>query len=272
MPSSSRPSNSFFFESDMDVAISESIAGGEAVVYSHRSPDKESPNEDSVALIRSANDTGVLVVADGVGGMPGGEQASKLAITVLSKAIEKSVRDGSSLRVGILNGIEEANRAVLDSGAGGTTLAVAEVSGTEIRTYHVGDSTILLTGQRGRIKLQTIPHSPVGYAVEAGLLEEDEAMVHEDRHLIANAIGMHEMRIEVGSALEMAARDTLLLASDGLSDNLYVAEIIESIRKGKLVDVAETLAAVREGRMERSAVGEPSKPDDLSFILFRQSY
>ena len=48
-------------------------------------------------------------------------------------------------------------------GAGSaTTLAVAEVVGQTVRTYHVGDSPIWVFGQRGRLKLQTVPHSPVG--------------------------------------------------------------------------------------------------------------
>ncbi len=48
---------------------------------------------------------------------------------------------------------------------------------------------ILFTGHKGKIKLQTISRSPVGYAVHTGLLDETEAMHHEDRHLASNIIG-----------------------------------------------------------------------------------
>ncbi|MGI9590762.1 MAG: PP2C family protein-serine/threonine phosphatase, partial [Myxococcota bacterium] len=79
---------------------------------------------------------------------------------------------------------------------------------------------ILLIGQRGRVKLQTVDHSPVGFAVEAGLLDADAALHHEDRHIISNFVGGADLRIEMGSGLHLAERDTLCLASDGLADNL----------------------------------------------------
>ena len=67
-------------------------------------------------------------------------------------------------------------------------------------------------------------------AVESGMLDEDEAVHHEERHLISNVVGADDMRIEIGLSINMAAKDTLLLASDGLFDNLYLNEIIETNR------------------------------------------
>jgi len=169
-----------------------------------------------------------------------------------------------------MNGIERANEAVLELGVGaGTTLAAVEVQDGTVRPYHVGDSTILLVGQRGKLKLQTIAHSPVGFAVEAGVLDESEAMHHEDRHFVSNMLGVADMRIEVGSARRLARRDTLLVASDGLSDNLHKDEIVERIRTGPLAVVAERLVRDARRRMEAPIEGEPSKPDDLTFVAFR---
>ncbi len=150
-----------------------------------------------------------------------------------------------------------------------TTLTVVEFDGETVRHYHVGDSMVLLTGQRGKVKMQSIPHSPVGYAVESGMLDETDAMHHEDRHVISNVIGSADMRIEVGSAVPVAPRDTLVLASDGLSDNLHMPEIVECVRKGPIADAARELARQARERMEWEGEGEPSKPDDLTFVLFR---
>ena len=77
------------------------------------------------------------------------------------------------------------------------------------------------------------------------------------------------MRIEIGSGLALAARDSLLLASDGLFDNIELAEIVACIRCGRLEDSARRLLEVCVQRMRSPAAGEPSKPDDLSFVLFR---
>ena len=175
------------------------------------------------------------------------------------------------MRVGILNGIERANRAVVDLGVGAaTTLAIVEMQNAQVRSYHVGDSLTLIVGGRGKIKLQTVPHSPVGFAVEAGLLDEAEAMHHEDRHLVSNVIGTPDMRIEVGPTLELALHDSVLLASDGLCDNLHIDEIVARLRKGPLKHAAHRLAADTRKRMLNPADGQPSKPDDVTFVAFRR--
>jgi serine/threonine protein phosphatase PrpC len=259
-----------FFQADMPQAEIHPLLVGHVAVFSARCRDKETPNEDAAALIGVNRDAGVLVVADGLGGAPAGERASCLAIRQLIGSIQDAPHDDPSLRAAILNGIDNANRAVSALGIGAaTTLAVAEVRGRIVRPYHVGDSMILVVGQRGKIKLQTISHSPVGYAVESGLLDEAEAMHHAQRHVVSNVIGAPDMRIEVGSTLEMARYDTLLLASDGLFDNLHTDEIVERIRKGPLKRVMRNLIEDCRRRMQTAEEGQPSKPDDLTFVAFR---
>ena len=259
-----------FFKQDLLEGSLLPLAGGIAALYTKRSPEKETPNEDAIAIIPTGPESGVLAVADGLGGAPAGQQASSLAIQCLVRTVEEAAREDSAIRSGILNGFESANEEVLALAVGAaTTLTVVEFDGRLVRHYHVGDSFCLLTGQRGKIKMQSIPHSPVGYAVESGLLDEADAMHHEERHVISNVIGSTDMRIEVGSAVEVAPRDTLLLASDGLSDNLHMPEIVECIRKGSLDSVTEALSRLARERMEGSDKDEPSKPDDVTFAVFR---
>jgi serine/threonine protein phosphatase PrpC len=245
---------------------------GQAAVFSHGSPGKDSPNEDAAALIQCGEGSGVLVVCDGAGGLPGGEQAARIAIEELVAKVQEGEDEGRTLRDMVLNGIESANRILLSLGQGaGTTIAVVEVQGTRVRTYHVGDSMILVTGQRGRIKQKTIAHSPIGFAVESGLLEETEALHHEDRHIVSNLVGTSEMSIEVGPSLDLAPYDTVLVASDGLYDNLLLEDVVDSIRKGSLGKAGQLLADRCLGRMQTPVEGHPSKPDDCTFILYRRS-
>lgn len=246
-------------------------SAGRAVAYSARSPDKETPNEDAVAIIEPRDGTMVIVVADGLGGQAAGQTASRIAVETVTKSVLAADGDEAHLRSAILDGIEQANRAVLDHGGGAaTTLAIAEVCDCFFRSYHVGDSVIALMGQRGKVKFETISHSPIGYAVESGLMEADEALHHEDRHLISNCLGSNEMRIELGPSLPMAPYDTLVLASDGLADNVLPGEAVEVLKCGPLRSSAADMADLVRGRMLNAAEGLPSKPDDLTFVVFRR--
>jgi serine/threonine protein phosphatase PrpC len=80
------------------------------------------------------------------------------------------------------------------------------------------------------------------------------------------------MRIEIGPFVDMAPRDTLLLASDGLLDNLLPDEIVEFVRSGPLDLAVGALVAEAQRRMAAVPNGtEPCKPDDLTVIAYRAS-
>jgi PPM family protein phosphatase len=251
------------------------FAGGLAAVFTTRSPKKETPNEDVAGLLPVNGLAGVLAVADGLGGHAGGERASRLALETLQQTLQAGVSladeaSGDWLRGAILDGIDAANHRVRELGTGAaTTLALVEIQDRIIRPYHVGDSAILLTGQRGKLKLQTISHSPIGYAVEAGLINEEDAIHHEERHVISNVIGSDQMRIEIGAPIEMALRDTLILASDGLLDNLLPNEIVEFVRSGPLDRAVRAMVDEALRRMTVETGQQPSKPDDLTVIAYR---
>ena len=248
------------------------LAGGTAAVFSARGPDKDGANEDAAAVVEVGEDLAVLLVADGLGGQPAGQTASEAALKAMIASIGEADPSELSLRGAILDGFERANTAVQALGVGaGTTLVACEIAGETARPYHVGDSSILVVGQRGRVKLQTVAHSPVGYAVEAGMLDESEALHHDDRHLVSNVIGDANMRIEIGSPLELAQRDTVLLATDGLLDNVRAEEIVETTRCGPLAEAARSLAQHGLQRMLEPSEGHPSKPDDLTYLLYRRS-
>jgi len=232
--------------------------------------EKPGANEDSAALIPINGDCLILAVADGVGGAPAARKASNTAVEKLRESLRDVEDEDARVRTAVLDGIESANRNLLQLGTGSaTTLVVADIRDQHIRTYHVGDSAAWLIGQRGVVKLQTTPHSPVGFGVEAGLINEDEALSHEELHVISNVMGSTDMRIEIGPRLPIAARDTLLLASDGLFDNVLQDEIIEVIRMGPVADSITALWKLSRQRMDGDSEGKPSKPDDFSAILFR---
>lgn len=241
------------------------------------SPSKVIGNEDSVGVVPWGEEGALLIVADGCGGHAGGAEAAEAAIGAVLDALEAASSNPDApadLGAAMVEGVQEANRRVLATGRGSAcTIAMVGIErgpdGVVARPLHVGDSEIVIVGQRGRERFRTIAHSPVGYMLEAGLIDEAEALAHEDRHVVSNVVGTEQMRIDVGPTVTLALRDTVLVASDGLFDNLMLEEIKELIRKGPMEEVVESLYSAASQRMTEPMPGLPSKNDDLSFAVFR---
>lgn len=244
---------------------------GQVVVCSQRAPDKTTVNEDAAGVFFLSADEAVVVVADGVGGSNRGDRAAETVVRALAERLagpEKKSPD-NSLRTEILDAIESANAEILSWGIGAAaTVAAVKIQNGTVRSFHAGDTRVLLASNRGRIKYSTICHSPTGMAVEAGLLGENEAIRHEQRNVITNCVGSREMRIEIGPSIRMGRRDVLLVSSDGIFDNARTDEIVETVCRGDLVRRCRDLKDLVWQRMTRQR--PPGKPDDLTFVCYRQ--
>ncbi len=262
------PQQHFYIESDMDVPTLHPVAVGSVVALCRRCPDTSDLNDDSAAVVQTGCGAIVLIVADGVGGCPLGYKASAIAVAAVSEAVQQS-EPMSDLRPAILDGIECANEEILDLGVGAaTTLAVVEIQDGKARAYQVGDSMTVILGQRGALKWKSTPHSPVGYAVESGLLDESEAMHHDERHVVSNLVGSRNMHIEIGPSCPLSPRDTVVVGSDGLFDNLHLDEVIEHGRSGNPIERMNRLIELASARMTKSDLSVPGKPDDLTVLLY----
>ena len=261
------PFGELFVDTDHDAPVDRSSSAGGLWLQTAASP-LRAANEDAIGLWRLPGARCVLAVADGMGGAPSGRLAASIALHRLDASLA-AVRGDGELRAPILDAFESASREIIALGSGaGTTLLVAELRQGAFRLYHVGDSGALVVGQRGRTILETVQHSPVGYGVAAGLIDPDDAISREDRHFLTNYVGAEDMNIEFGSWLGLNPFDTILLATDGLLDNLPPSEIAESIRCGPLASCAAALSGRAAAAMRGDT--EAAKPDDMSFVLFRR--
>lgn len=243
--------------------------GTMAIAMRHKLVEEARLNEDAACAVGWA-DSAVLALADGLGGHAGGDVASATMLETLCARLDETDGDSAAVPSAVFEAIEAANKALVERpGSAATTVLVATIEGDQLRCYHAGDSDLLVVGQRGKLKFQTVSHSPVGYAVEAGMLDAKEVLDHEDRHFVTNVVGMQGLRVEVGTAIRLAPRDTVVLASDGVWDNLHVHEVVELVRKGPLDAAA---AAVIELAAKRMGGGHPEiagKPDDVTVLLYR---
>ncbi|MFI5342579.1 MAG: PP2C family protein-serine/threonine phosphatase, partial [Candidatus Methylomirabilales bacterium] len=192
---------------------------------------KRSGNEDSFCV---AQDLGLFVVADGMGGHAAGEVASRLAVETIQEWMQKYTRGESTTLVGqpltgasdranwLLSSIRLANRMIFDAAQGGkeyagmgTTLVAALSIKDRIALAHVGDSRIYRI-RDDQITQLSKDHSFVQQQLERGIISAEEAHDSQYRHLITRALGLKES-VEVDLAEhDVLADDLLLLCSDGL--------------------------------------------------------
>jgi serine/threonine protein phosphatase PrpC len=265
MPPDVKP-RSFRIDPSMKTAASEQLSFGEVAFFSSPSPDHPDRNEDAAAVV-VRDGCGVLVVSDGAGGTSGGAQAALMTVKILQQTMLKIERV-EDVRPAVLDAIESAAAAIRTTVPGAlATIAAVIVDGTTARSITVGDSICAVIGGRGKLKYRSVAHGPTGFAEEAGLLEESEAMKHEERHLVSNMLGLEGMRIELGVPLDLAVRDTVLVASDALFDNVRFEEITRLARNRPLVRAVDSLAVLARERMTGN--GPHSHADDLTIVAFR---
>ena len=181
-------------------------------------------NEDGY---RIDDRTGLVAVADGMGGHVGGEIASAIAL----EALVAAVANGRPIR----DAIGEANEAVIEKadsdqalrGMGTTLTAATLASGGTLLIGHVGDSRAYLVHD-GELQQITDDHSLVEEMVQKGQLTPEQAEVHPQRSIVTRAIGIDpDIEVDV-YPVELHTGDRVLLCSDGLTD-MVRAEAIGAI-------------------------------------------
>ena len=173
--------------------------------------------------------------------MASGEQAARIAIDCLVEHVSATAAPGGPpLRTAILDAVDAANRTILELQNGaGATLAVVQLDHGEARPYHVGDSQILLVGNRGKVKMLTT--SPFARGLRRRVGHARGARCDGPRGA-APRVELPRVRRHARRGGQRAARsprrDGLLVASDGVLDNLLLDEIVDLLRTGTAADAA----------------------------------
>jgi len=167
----------------------------------------------------------LLAVADGMGGVGHGQEASQLAASSLVEYVSHSLcsqqgpyEDWLSL---LKAGVQYANRLVYEHSlqeqtAMGTTMTATLVSGTTAYVAHVGDSRLYLYRKTAGLVQKTRDHSLVATLVEEGIIAPDDIYTHPKRNQIYRSLGNEDTVDVDASLIPLAAGDILLLCSDGL--------------------------------------------------------
>ena len=207
----------------------------------------------------------LFIVADGMGGHKAGDIASRLTVdSVVDKLSKVNSKDYISV---ITDTIIKVNKEVIDKAAEsqdyagmGTTLVVATVFENILKVANVGDSRLYVVGED--IIQITRDHSLVEEMVINGQLDRADARVDKRKNIITRAIG-GESKVEAEMfSVELKPEDKILMCSDGLSNMVDDAEILEIINREPDIEKA--------ARMLIDAANENGGKDNISVVIVEQ--
>jgi len=190
-------------------------------------------NEDAYLV---DNHNGCFAVADGLGGHPGGELASHLAVSTFQQEVIARKNEGICFdENNLIELMESLSQIILDYGFKrpevrglGCTFTGLLVEGDTIWILHTGDSRIYgFTEKRNLIQL-TEDQTVAMDLVKQGKLEINEAKKHPQWHILTSCLGMTTCQPEV-QALKATGYMYFLLCTDGLTNLVPTSEIQEQL-------------------------------------------
>jgi PPM family protein phosphatase len=216
-------------------------------------------------LIRSSNQDAhymdpqgrFFIVADGMGGHAGGEEASRIATQQIKDYLVANWNSSKSGQDLLKQALLQANEAILldqqnhlERADMGTTAVVVLFHDAESSwVAHVGDSR-LYRFRESQLKQVTEDHTWVARALKVGDITPDEARIHPFRHVLSRCLGREDLHQVDVEALDVKVGDRLLLCSDGLTEELVQEKIALCLQEDSMLDkVALSLveAAKEEG-------------------------
>ncbi|MGE5657315.1 MAG: PP2C family protein-serine/threonine phosphatase [Actinomycetota bacterium] len=204
-----------------------------------------------------------FVVADGMGGHAGGQEASRLATQVIQSYLSERWEGPEDSPRLLEKAFLTANQAILQDQLAhperadmGTTAVAVIFREDQPWCANIGDSRLYRL--RGHSLEQiTEDQTWVAQAVKRKALTPDQARIHPWRHVLSQCLGREDLREIDIKPMEVQAGDRLLLCSDGLTEELsdsLIATPLKSIRACELAATALVNAAKDKGGRDNITV------------------
>jgi serine/threonine protein phosphatase PrpC len=210
----------------------------------------------------------LAIIADGMGGYEGGQEASRLAVEAVRHIYDHSF--GPTPQDTLFHAFQSAHQVIqryADEhpqfyGMGTTCTALAIVD-RRLHFAHVGDSRLYHI-RAGSISRLTRDHSYVGRLVESGAVRSEDAESHPQRHILTAALGCGR---EVAphfpdQPFPLQDGDTLVLCTDGLWGLVSDPELA---RVGQANSPTEACLRLVGMALERGG------PDNITVLILRVS-
>ncbi len=211
-------------------------------------------NEDRMGYSYTRS-SGILLLADGMGGHPEGEVAAQLALQAMSALYQKQatpvIEDVTAfLTSAIMAAHRQIIKYAIEKGmldTPRTTVVAAVVQNGTASWVHCGDSRLYLV-RKGQLVVRTRDHSyleqpPKGHTPTR--LSE-----HTNRNILFTCLGSPAKPLfDIAGPVALQQGDKLMLCSDGLWGTLSDDEIVEQLDAGV---VGETVPAMVDMALQRA--------------------
>ncbi|MGE9928992.1 PP2C family protein-serine/threonine phosphatase [Segatella copri] len=214
-------------------------------------------NQDSYAGMTVGNNV-ILTVCDGMGGMNGGQTASRIAVTEIAQTLAETPIEKLGEEA-IFKAVEAANAAIYRRALNdpplrgmGTTTTVLVLTSEAAYLTHVGDSRIYQL-RNGKKEFRTFDHSKVFEMVAQNMMTEEQARQSSFSNIITRALGIRpkvEMTVE---KISYKKGDRFILCCDGIWNTLPEPEMMKlflakSAAKEEVEYLTETVNGIGEQR------------------------
>ena len=228
-------------------------------------------NEDAV-VVRA--ESGLVVVADGVGGATAGDVASRLATETIAERFGRRVgasANAEKARLYLQAAVEEANITILrhakenrDCTGMGTTVVVGAVGRDWLAFAHVGDSRLYRLRGEELVQLSR-DHSFIQEVVDQGFFNtrEDARRYGIGDNILTRALGSMPSVAVSSDVIAIDTGDLFLFCTDGLSGLVpddWLTQILSALDGDALDSAAEALVQLAN---ERGGV------DNITLALLR---
>ena len=200
--------------------------------------------EEMLGELRSPSRGYVFLVADGVGGVPGGQAASRTALQAIVDYVLRTMDLYVQMDPGVepvfladlVRSVEKSHEAVRAAGAEdderagmATTLTMVCIRWPKGYLVHVGDSRCYRL-RDGQLELLTRDQTMAQAMIDAGALSEDQAERSNLKHVLYSALGA--TRAEPFTlATDIRWDDRMLLCTDGVTKHVTDDEIRDALAR-----------------------------------------